>query len=103
MAAGAHHRPCCAVQFEHLAGRAAGALMQPGSPAAFCVITRTAPAARSSSATARCAAFGSARNVGLLARICQERRRISGSLMYASYVTSFSAPGSRRHRPLGPR
>ncbi|GAB7030036.1 hypothetical protein JCM4914_14970 [Streptomyces platensis subsp. malvinus] len=73
------------------------------SPSTFCVITRTGVPDRSSRATASCAAFGFARNAGLSRRICHDRRRISGSLMYASYVTSFSASGSRRHNPFGPR
>ena len=51
------------------------------SPSTFCVITRTGTPDRSSSTTARCAAFGSAFSVRFLRRICQERRRISGSPM----------------------
>lgn len=54
------------------------------SPSTFCVSTRTGVPDRSSSATARCAAFGSARSAGLVRRICQDRLRTSGSDMYAS-------------------
>lgn len=51
------------------------------SPSTFCVITRTGVPDCSSAATARCAAFGSAFHAALSRRICQERRRISGSAM----------------------
>lgn len=51
------------------------------SPSMFCVRTRTAVPDRSRSATARWAAFGRAFNAAAARRICQERRRISGSAM----------------------
>lgn len=69
----------------------------------FCVITRTGTPDRSSSATARWAAFGSGFRRTASRRISHERRRIAGSDMEKPYVTSFSASGPVRHTPLGPR
>ena len=51
-------------------------------PSVFCVITRSATAPEeSSSAIARCAAFGRGSRAYVSRRICQERRRTSGSVM----------------------
>jgi hypothetical protein len=73
-----HTNSARAVQFEHLAGGHPGELVQPVD------VLRDDPhghAGLLQFGHGRCAAFGSAWSVRFLRRICQDRRRISGSPM----------------------
>src|SRR5215467_15642615 len=69
----------------------------------FCVTIQVSMAEEASSASARCAVFGSARHAGCWPRDRHDRRRTSGSLTYVWKVDICWAPGFRVHSPCGPR
>src|SRR5215471_10723687 len=69
----------------------------------FCVMIQVSKAEEASSASARCAVFGSARHAGCWPRDRHDRRRTSGSFTYVWKVDICWAPGFRVHTPCGPR
>src|SRR5215471_11544157 len=69
----------------------------------FCVMIQVSKAEEASSASARCAVFGSARHAGCWPRDRHDRRRTSGSFTYVWKVDICWAPGFRVHSPCGPR